>query len=160
MRPAVVLCPYAQVSLDPHGPPITLTAARQSLHTAGIESHKGPNDGNETTAIKAAAMRPSPRFRRVCLPFSALLPAPAHPRSQAEGPQGTFSDVAHREAYFLGVGPCFASSSIETSRDQISDTCGAMHHASPRDDVIAGRRAKEGGRPETIRKRETHPVGA
>ncbi|GAA5927811.1 hypothetical protein JCM1841_005766 [Sporobolomyces salmonicolor] len=131
---AVVLCPYAQVSLDPHGPPITVTAARQSLHTAGIESHKGHHDGNETTAIKAAAMR--------------------------QGPQGTCSDVAPRGEHVLGVGPCSASSSIEMSRHQISDTCGAMHHASPRDDVIAGRRAKEGGRPETIRKRETHPTGA
>ncbi|GAA5892231.1 hypothetical protein JCM5296_003213 [Sporobolomyces johnsonii] len=60
---AIVLCPYAQVSLDPHGPPITFTAARQSLYTAGFpEDHSragiviesdGHYHGDLTTAIKA-----------------------------------------------------------------------------------------------------------
>ncbi|GAA5864474.1 hypothetical protein JCM1840_000513 [Sporobolomyces johnsonii] len=60
---AIVLCPYTQVSVDPHGPPITFTAARQSLYTVGfpedhsragivIESDKAYH-GDLTTAIKA-----------------------------------------------------------------------------------------------------------
>ncbi|GAA5859701.1 hypothetical protein JCM8547_006990 [Rhodosporidiobolus lusitaniae] len=60
----VVLCPYAQVSVDPHGPPITFTAPRQSIYTRGfpedhsratvvIENEEGHYSGDLATAIKA-----------------------------------------------------------------------------------------------------------
>ncbi|GAA5829827.1 hypothetical protein JCM11251_007898 [Rhodosporidiobolus azoricus] len=61
---AVVLCPYAQVSIDPHGAPIVFTAPRQSIYTRGfpedhsrativIENPEGDYSGDLTTAIKA-----------------------------------------------------------------------------------------------------------
>ncbi|GAA5906553.1 hypothetical protein JCM6882_004468 [Rhodosporidiobolus microsporus] len=61
---AVVLCPYAQVSIDPHGAPIVFTAPRQSIYTRGfpedhsratlvIENPEGDYSGELTTAIKA-----------------------------------------------------------------------------------------------------------
>ncbi|GAA6007418.1 hypothetical protein JCM10207_006335 [Rhodosporidiobolus poonsookiae] len=61
---AIVLCPYAQVSIDPHTSPITFTAGRQSIYTQGfpedhsrativIENPEGHYSGDLTTAIKA-----------------------------------------------------------------------------------------------------------
>ncbi|BGP31399.1 hypothetical protein JCM10296v2_003163 [Rhodotorula toruloides] len=61
---AVVLCPYAQVSIDPHGQPITFTAARQAIYTQGfpqdhsratlvIENVEGHFSGDLTTAVQA-----------------------------------------------------------------------------------------------------------
>ncbi|BGP15412.1 hypothetical protein JCM10213v2_003380 [Rhodosporidiobolus nylandii] len=61
---AIVLCPYAQVSLDPHGPPITFTASHQTIYTRGfpedhsrativIENSEGLYSGDLTTAIQA-----------------------------------------------------------------------------------------------------------
>ncbi|GAA6035740.1 hypothetical protein JCM8097_005677 [Rhodosporidiobolus ruineniae] len=61
---AIVLCPYAQVSLDSRGEPITFTARGQSIYTRGfpedhsrativIEHHEGERAGELTTAIEA-----------------------------------------------------------------------------------------------------------
>jgi len=59
---AVALCPFAQVSIDPTGKPITFTAPRQSIFTQGYpEDHSratiaiesDPAFGDLTTAIKA-----------------------------------------------------------------------------------------------------------
>ncbi|BGP47426.1 hypothetical protein JCM10450v2_003278 [Rhodotorula kratochvilovae] len=61
---AVVLCPYAQVSIDSHGEPITFTGARQAIYTKGfpedhsratlvIENPEGHYSGELTTAIAA-----------------------------------------------------------------------------------------------------------
>ena len=59
---AVALCPFAQVSIDPSGKPITFTAARQSIFTQGYpEDHSRATIaiesdhafGDLTTAIKA-----------------------------------------------------------------------------------------------------------
>lgn len=60
----IVLCPDAQIAIDPHGVPITFTAAKQSIYTLGLpEDHsratiqivhpKGHYSGDLTTAIKA-----------------------------------------------------------------------------------------------------------
>jgi len=58
----VALCPFAQVSIDPSGKPITFTAARQSIFTQGYpEDHSRATIaiesdhafGDLTTAIKA-----------------------------------------------------------------------------------------------------------
>lgn len=60
----VVLCPYAQILVDPHGYPIIFTAPRQSIYTSGspedhsratisISHPKGHFTGDLTTAIKA-----------------------------------------------------------------------------------------------------------
>nr|CRX78995.1 hypothetical protein ls5930a1_00061 [Leucosporidium scottii] len=60
----IILCPYAHVVIDPHGAPITFTAARQSIYTEGspedhtratitIENDKGHYSGDLTTAIRA-----------------------------------------------------------------------------------------------------------
>ncbi|GAA6056865.1 hypothetical protein JCM3770_005113, partial [Rhodotorula araucariae] len=62
---AVVLCPYAHVSIDSHGQPITFTAPRQAIYTKGfpedhsratlvIENPEGHYSGELTTAISAA----------------------------------------------------------------------------------------------------------
>ncbi|GAA5927355.1 right-handed parallel beta-helix repeat-containing protein [Sporobolomyces koalae] len=59
---SVALCPFAQVSIDPKGGPITFTAPRQSLFTAGFpEDHSRATlviesdqaKGDLTTAVKA-----------------------------------------------------------------------------------------------------------
>lgn len=61
---SIVLCPYAHVVIDPHGSPITFTAARQSIYTQGspedhtratitIENDKGHYSGDLTTAVRA-----------------------------------------------------------------------------------------------------------
>ncbi|KAM0746546.1 hypothetical protein T439DRAFT_329658 [Meredithblackwellia eburnea MCA 4105] len=60
----IVLCPYAQVLIDPHGYPITFTAPRQSIYTVGspedhtratitISHPKGHISGDLCTAIRA-----------------------------------------------------------------------------------------------------------
>ncbi|GJN89541.1 hypothetical protein Rhopal_002528-T1 [Rhodotorula paludigena] len=61
---SIVLCPYAQVSIDAHDQPITFTAARQAIYTRGfpedhsratlvIENPQGHFSGDLTTAIAA-----------------------------------------------------------------------------------------------------------
>ena len=60
----IVLCPYSQVLVDPHGYPILFTAPRQSIYTAGspedhsratvvIQHPKGHFSGDLATAVKA-----------------------------------------------------------------------------------------------------------
>lgn len=60
----IILCPEAHIAIDPHGVPITFTAAKQSIYTLGLpEDHsratiqmvhpKGHFNGDLTTAIKA-----------------------------------------------------------------------------------------------------------
>ncbi|TNY18835.1 hypothetical protein DMC30DRAFT_36223 [Rhodotorula diobovata] len=62
---ALVLCPYAHISIDSHGPPITFTAPRQSLYTKGfpedhsratlVIEHTGKHlSGDLTTAVAAS----------------------------------------------------------------------------------------------------------
>ncbi|KAL8290038.1 hypothetical protein RQP46_002977 [Phenoliferia psychrophenolica] len=60
----IILCPHAQIAIDPHGYPILFTAPRQSIYTVGspedssratitISHPKGHYSGDLATAIKA-----------------------------------------------------------------------------------------------------------
>ncbi|GAA5892295.1 right-handed parallel beta-helix repeat-containing protein [Sporobolomyces salmoneus] len=59
---SISLCPFTQIAIDPSGPPLTFTAPRQSIHTAGFpDDHSRATlviesdlkRGDLTTAIKA-----------------------------------------------------------------------------------------------------------
>ncbi|KPV72174.1 uncharacterized protein RHOBADRAFT_56004 [Rhodotorula graminis WP1] len=49
---AIILCPYAHVTIDSHGPPITFTAPRQSIFTKGF-----PDDHSRATLVIEDATR-------------------------------------------------------------------------------------------------------